>query len=109
MAMEKGVKMRYVTEKPTRKNPLPEALKRLNKHPNFSLRYLSVPIKTPVVIEEGKRAVIAASSSSDFIGAPQFYSTNPHLITIAKEYFESIYREATPLPKKTESKSAATH
>jgi sugar-specific transcriptional regulator TrmB len=96
IAMEKGVKFRYVTEKPSKEKPLPEVLKRLNKHPNCCIKYLSIPIKTPVVIEDGKRAWIGATSSTDFLEVPHLWSTNPHIVALAQEYFESMFRQATP-------------
>ena len=99
IALEKGVKFRYVTEKPSKKNPLPEVLKRLNKHPNCCIKFLSIPIKTPVVIEDGKRAWICATSSTAFLEVPHLWSTNPHIVALAQEFFESIYRQATPYRK----------
>ncbi len=88
-ALEKGVKITYIVEKPDKKNPLPGALKILSKHPNFSLRYSPKPTKVPIVLEDDKKVWIG-SQGLDYLRASHLVTNNPHLIELAQEHFDLI-------------------
>jgi sugar-specific transcriptional regulator TrmB len=87
--LERGIKVTYITEKPSKTNPLPEVLKRYLSNPNFTLRYVDEAPKNRIIIEDGKRIWIFLEGKK-FLDAKQLVSTNPCLISLVQSYFNYV-------------------
>jgi sugar-specific transcriptional regulator TrmB len=89
-ALERGVKVTFITEKPSRRNPVPSVIKRLLKSPNFTLRNtLGVP-NNRILIEDGKKAWVCLEKKTFFHQSKQLACSNPCLVSLILDYYNFV-------------------
>jgi sugar-specific transcriptional regulator TrmB len=93
-ALERGVKLRFITDKPEDENSLTEILKAVTKNPLFEIRYIHNPPLAAIAIYDKKTAVIAISASAAINEVPILMSNNPSLLAVVRSYFETMWSTA---------------
>jgi sugar-specific transcriptional regulator TrmB len=100
-ALGRGVKIRWITDKPKDTNWNPKYLQTYIKHENFKLRFVSNPLKAKIAIHDSKEVIFGIFTDSGFARSPALWSNNPSLATIAESYFETIWKSGVDIkPKK---------
>lgn len=88
-ALNKGVKIRWLTEKQEEDYSFNETTGSLIKHPNFTLRTnLSSP-KARFGIYDGKEVFITVLSTTNATESPALWTNNDAITFILKDYFET--------------------
>jgi hypothetical protein len=94
-AMERGVKFRFILEKPITEKALPRALKKFFKTDSCSIKY-SASSSHPhaiVAVNDKREAQIAVSTEEDLAKSSMLMSTSPALVMIINDYFETIWSQ----------------
>ena len=89
-AMERGVKIRSITEKPDDEKILNRCIKTLRKNPLYELRFVSTPAPSTLVIIDKKELNIGISNNA----VCSLWSNNPAIVALAINYFEDIWHRA---------------
>jgi sugar-specific transcriptional regulator TrmB len=87
-ALNKGVKIRWITEKQASPCFADEITRSLIIHPNFTLRTDAASLKTRFGIYDDKEAFITVLDAPNAGGSPALWSNNPAILFILKDYFE---------------------
>jgi sugar-specific transcriptional regulator TrmB len=90
-ALERGVKMRVILEKPKLMNQIPELVKKLKEHPNYRLRYVIDNPKAIIGIFDKERAIIKTSASVGLAEKPSLWTDNPCFLSVLSDYFELMW------------------
>jgi len=96
-ALSRGVKFRFVTEKPKNKKSLDYKKKityDFHQSPLFEIRHVNTPVTSIVSLKDKKEVLIFTSASSGLDEASALWSNNPHLIEIADKYFEMMWTKS---------------
>jgi len=93
-ALERGVKIRLIINKPDDENSLTQIAKAAPKKPLFDLRYINTPPSAAIAIYDKKEVIIATSVTATINEAPILMSNNPSLLAIAQSYFETLWLTA---------------
>jgi hypothetical protein len=89
LALDKGVKIRWITEKQVAPCLTNEVTRTLIKNPNFILKRDAMSVKARFAIYDDKEVSIIILSATDTRGAPALWSNNPAMVSILKDYFET--------------------
>jgi sugar-specific transcriptional regulator TrmB len=89
-ALERGVKIRSITEKPADEKTLNRYVKKLRKNPLYELRFIPTPAPSTMVIIDKKELNIGISNNS----VCSLWSNNPAIVGLAINYFEDIWHRA---------------
>lgn len=100
-ALNRGVKIQIVTQKPDTATTLPEALQQLTEHPLFSIRFLPKLPSSLVAIFDCKEVNVSLSATAQPQNTPILWSNNQSIVELAKNYFENTWATATKYTKKT--------
>jgi len=87
-AMERGVKIRIITERSEEKSTINEQA--IKKNPLFELKYSSTPVPVGMAIYDNKEVNIRIS---DTLG-PILWTNNPYVVKLAESYFENMWNNA---------------
>ena len=90
-AMKRGVKIRWIVEKPEDLNSWSEIVQVFKKNPSFNLR--TIP-EAPVVrlgIYDKNEMFIASYPKTGTLESPVLWSNNPSLVAMAQDYFEILW------------------
>lgn len=90
----RGVKSRWITEKPEDTSCNPKSLQTFTKHKNFKLRFVSNPLRAKLSIFDSKEVILSVFTDGGFASSPALWSNNSSLVTMAESYFETIWRSA---------------
>ena len=90
-ALERGVKIRIILEKPDDLNQIPEQVHEFQKNPKYELRYILEPPEAVVTIFDKKRSMVITCTSVGLAEAPELWTDNPCLLSIIKDYFETMW------------------
>lgn len=93
-ALEKGVKIRVITQKPEDEESLPEIVKDFKKNPSYKLRYTLKPPPAVVTVYDKKEVFIITSPTADLAESPALWSNNPNLLAIVNTCFEAMWTTA---------------
>jgi sugar-specific transcriptional regulator TrmB len=93
-AMERGVRIRLITEKPQKNKPLPPCVKVLQKNPLYELRFISAPAPVTMSILD-KREMSICIATPTYKAVPNLWSNNPAILALATNYFEEIWNKAS--------------
>jgi len=96
-AMERGVRIRQVTELPKDKESVAHARKIeqiFKKYPSNKVRYFPTSITTVVALSDQKEMFVASSPTKKIDGSPGLWSNNTCLIEMAQNYFDIMWRTA---------------
>ena len=92
-ALDKGVEVKWITEKKVAPCLLNEITRTLLKNPNFKLRTESKTSKARFAIYDGKEVFITVLSSTNAAAeSPALWTNNPVLIYILKDYFDTKWQ-----------------
>jgi len=90
-ALERGVKIRVILEKPENLDQIPEILEELKKNPKYELRFIHKPPSAIVEIFDNKRALIKTCASVGLAEAPNLWTDNPSCLSVLSDYFEFMW------------------
>ncbi|MCW4015075.1 MAG: hypothetical protein NWF06_01775 [Candidatus Bathyarchaeota archaeon] len=88
--LDNGVQLRHIVDVPPEKNQFHKMLNSLVKYSSFKIRYIHPPIPAIMVLYDKEKAVISNSVSTP-AETPDLWVTNPHLVTILQDYFETMW------------------
>jgi sugar-specific transcriptional regulator TrmB len=94
-ALRKGVRFRIITEKPETLGTLPDQTAEFSKQGPFDKRYTLAAPPISLMIFDKKETLISTSASANLGEAPTLWTNNPPLIAVMKEYFETMWNQAT--------------
>ncbi len=115
LALNKGVKIRWITEKQATPCLADEITRSLIRHPNLNLRTDAAPLKARFGIYDDKEAFITVLNAPNAWGSPALWSNNQAILFILKDYFEikwaltadyksdNLIVQKTDLPAKSEA------
>jgi len=92
-ALQRGVKIRTITEKPSKKE-MPKILRDFRNAGSFTLKYVSQPPRAVMTIYDGKEALLTTSSAAGLGETTVLWTNNPSLLAVMQEYFELIWSQA---------------
>ncbi len=90
-AMNKGAKIKIVTQEPDNIGSLPKNIQKLIKHPNFEMRHISSLPSSIVAIFDRKEVNILLATDKSPIETTLLMTNNPVLVELAQNYFEMIW------------------
>jgi sugar-specific transcriptional regulator TrmB len=93
-AMNRGVKVRLIVEKPENLDSWPEIVQELKKNPSFTLRTVTNHPKARLGIYDKKEVLIASDPTTYAMMSPALWSNNPSLIAMIQDNFEIMWRTA---------------
>jgi sugar-specific transcriptional regulator TrmB len=93
-ALKKGVKIRIIAEKPEENESFLKTAQSLMLNPNFSLKYVTTPIKASVLIFDDKEAIVLVYPTLDLTKSPALWTNHPGLIAMYQDHFETIWNSA---------------
>ena len=96
-ALARGVKIRWITEKPANTSSIPKFLLNYLSSGNVKIRFVSKPIRVKIGILDSKEVILGIFTNSRFACSPALWSNNPPLIAMAEAYFETLWKTATNL------------
>ena len=96
-ALDRGVKIRVIIQKPEKMELLPKAEIEVENKPSFKIRYISANPSAIVSIFDNKEVLIIVDKEAD-INSSALWSNNHALVTLSKSYFDSIWHTATVEP-----------
>lgn len=92
-ALNRGVKIQAVIQKPEQAPFLPKSLQTLINHPLFEIRYANdIPSSILAVFDRQEVNIMVSTTSPKESGA--IVTNNPSLIELARNYFETIWINA---------------
>ncbi len=91
-ALRKGVRIRWITEKPEGEEGLIENLHASAKNPKFDLRYAVHRPKVKLGIHDDRETIIGIFAGDNFAQSPALWSNNPALVALADSYFETCWK-----------------
>jgi sugar-specific transcriptional regulator TrmB len=90
-ALKRGVKFRFIIDKPEDQKSLPEISKALAKNPLLKIRYGHHPPLAVVGIFDRQEVIISTSTIMRLDENPVLLSNNPCLLLMAQNYFEMAW------------------
>jgi sugar-specific transcriptional regulator TrmB len=93
-AMKRGVKLRFITEKPEDENPVLDIVKTLEKNYPFRVKYLLDPPSAHIGLFDEKELFINTSTIAGLTETPLLWSKNRSLAAMARDYFEIMWLTA---------------
>lgn len=90
-AMNRGVKIRVIVQKPEMTDAVQKALTDLKKKPGLSIRYAPAPLSALVSIVDRKEGFILVNEEADVGKSPALWIKHPGTVTIAQSYFDMLW------------------
>lgn len=90
-ALDRGVEIRFVTDKPESQDSIPKVMANLMKNPSFKIRYTTTPIAAIIAVYDEKEVYLFTSAPTDSAESPALWSNNPSLLKLAQKYFEIMW------------------
>ena len=92
-AMQRGVKLRFILDKPITEMPLPKIIQKYCKTGFYNIRsFVSYsPPGARIAIYDKKEAQIAISTNENFMKSSMLLSTCPQFVSIINDYFETLW------------------
>jgi sugar-specific transcriptional regulator TrmB len=107
-ALQRGIKIQVLIDKPQENNPAIEVIQKLKKSQSFGIRYLqSAPSITGVVYDQA--GVLAIMPTSEALAKkdyfpPCLYSNHPAFVELLQNYFEKLWNNSLEYkPEKTKT------
>jgi sugar-specific transcriptional regulator TrmB len=102
-ALQRGVKIRVIIDKPSEEKLLTDITKQLKKHPTFKIRYLPNAPKALISVYDKKEAWICTCTQPVRKDCPSLWTNNPCLLAILQDYFEMLWLTAMEAPENLNS------
>jgi len=96
-ALDRGVAIRVITEKPERKLELPinrKTTQKIKEHYYRIFRYSKQPIRNVIAIIDTKEVYIVTTPNLRLEESPALWSNNSSLVDIAQNYFEMMWNDS---------------
>jgi sugar-specific transcriptional regulator TrmB len=90
-ALKRGVKFRFIMDKPENQKSLPEISKALTKNPLFKIRYGHHPPSAVAGIFDRQEVIISTSTIKGLGDTPALLSNNLCFLLMAQNYFEMAW------------------
>jgi sugar-specific transcriptional regulator TrmB len=90
-ALDRGMKIRVITEKPEDIKEVPKIIQDLIKNPSFQLRYILNPPSAIVTIFDRKKILATTSANAGLGESPAFWSNNPCLLAMINDFYEIMW------------------
>ena len=94
-ALKRGVKIRLILDEPKRRYSKSKEMSALICEPNFALHYATTPLKAHLGVFDNKVAICNTSTSDELAGSSGYFTENPCLTSLFKEYFELLWSATT--------------
>lgn len=107
-SLKNGVKIRLIIEKSSEAKSMPKHILELAQYPNFILRYIPEPSEHLLVIQDDKKAWIKMETSARY-NSPWLVSNNPHIIVLARAFFDRILKDSTPANERKSERATRLH
>jgi sugar-specific transcriptional regulator TrmB len=88
-AMNRGVKIRVITEKPENQTSVLRTVQDLTANPLFKLKYASSFSQIGMVIFDNKEVHLRIADGA----VPSFWSNHPNLVKLSASYFEGLWNK----------------
>lgn len=93
-ALERGIKLTLIMQKPWKENKVPRKVKRYIPYPNFRLWYIPSPPVAEIIIHDEKEVWI--KMAGDVFGKTSWIlSNNQCIVALARDYFDRILQVST--------------
>jgi sugar-specific transcriptional regulator TrmB len=106
--LKHGVKLGLIIEKPWEAKSMPKHILELAQYPNFILRYIPEPPEHLLVIQDDEKAWIKMETSARY-HSPWLVSNNPHIIALARAFFDKIFQDSTPANERKSERATRLH
>lgn len=93
-ALDRGVKIRFVIEKPLAQNNLPRETESLLNHPNLQLRWTCSQLKMHAAIFDRKEAFLCFYPAKPFSESPMVWTNHPSLIVSFLDHFKKVWEDS---------------
>jgi sugar-specific transcriptional regulator TrmB len=93
-ALQRGVKMRVIIDRPSEKISLSNIRKSLEKYSNFKMRHLLNAPKALMSIYDKKEAWICTGRNPTVEECPTLWTSNSSLLSVLQDYFELMWLTA---------------
>lgn len=90
-ALERGVEIRLILDEPKRSYFKYNEMNALICEPNFALHYATTPLKAHLGVFDNKVAICNSSTSNELADSSGYFTENPCLTSLFKEYFELLW------------------
>ena len=90
-ALERGVKIRVITQKPENKNEVSKLVQDLMQHPSLKLRYILKSPSAIVTIYDRKEIFMIISPKTGLIESSGLLSNNPSLLAVMNDFYEILW------------------
>ncbi|MCW4031045.1 MAG: hypothetical protein NWE80_01635 [Candidatus Bathyarchaeota archaeon] len=97
-ALERGVKIRAITEKPENEDALTAVIQDLMKNPSFKLKYILHPPSAILTIYDKKEMLVTISPDKGLEESPALWSNNPSILAVINDFFELFWITAMETP-----------
>jgi sugar-specific transcriptional regulator TrmB len=93
-ALQRGVKIRVIIDKPAEEEVLSDIIKQLKKYSTFKIRYLPNAPKALMSIYDEKEAWVCTCTHPVLKECSTLRTNNPCLLSILQDYFETMWLTA---------------
>jgi hypothetical protein len=93
-ALNRGVKIRHITEIPCDINELPKNTMEIWNHPSFEMRIVSKPLTSLAAIYDKEEIIVSVTPTLRLNKSDAFWSDNLSMLEIVQEFFESTWKTA---------------
>jgi len=94
-AWAKKVKIKLIVEKPSRNKTAEQLIQNFKQKLSTQIRFIQDHPETVFGIYDQKEMSVMVISKTDLQGSPGLWSSNDALISLARNHFEALWREAT--------------
>lgn len=98
-ALKRGVKLRFITEKPEDEKQMPKIVEFCRKKYPFEVKYLLTPPPAHIGLFDEKEVFINTSTKDGLTETPLLWSNSPSLASVVNDYFEILWLTAMEKPK----------
>ena len=93
-ALQRGVKIRVITQKPKDKKAIPEIVREFRETLNLKVRYVPTPPPAVLSVYDKKEALMTTSATADLGKSDVLWSNNPCLLEVFQHYFKTLWMTA---------------
>jgi sugar-specific transcriptional regulator TrmB len=88
-AINRGVKIRMITEKPEDEQSIQEITRDFTKNPLFTFKYTSEPPPICMMVFDSKEVHLRMAEGA----VPSFWSNNPNIVNLSMKYFDEMWNK----------------
>jgi sugar-specific transcriptional regulator TrmB len=96
-ALQRGVEIRVIIDKPDEEELLSNIMKHLKKYPTFKTRWLLNSPKALMSVYDKEEAWVCTCTNPGLKECPTLWTNNPCLLSILQDYFEILWVTAVKI------------